>query len=78
MVRIVSRPRVSMTILIAVGVRIARLRIRLTEAEQSRLSLARQIEQRLRGARGYVFQSRKGDQYAKRESTVVVATKSEK
>ena len=37
-----------MTILIAVGVRIARFRIRLTQAEQSRLSFARQIEQRPR------------------------------
>ena len=78
MVRIVSRPRVSMTILIAVGVRIARFRIRLTQAEQSRLSLARQIEQRLR-VLGVTFSKVvKVTNTQKRESTVVVATKSEK
>ena len=76
MVRIVSRPRVSMTILIAVGVRIARFRIRLTQAEQSRLSLARQIEQALSGARGNVFRVVKVTDTQKSVSTVVVATKS--
>ena len=78
MISIVSRPRVPVPVLVTISIGIPGLGICLTQTDQSRLSLARQIEH-LWVVLGVTFSNDvKVTNTQNRESTVVVTTKSEK